>query len=281
MKNKFIILGIIIIFIFNFYSSVFGATYESIDFKYGKVKPSCLNIRCGPGLNYNKVGKLYKGEYIDVFAKIGNWYIVQTDSNLVGAVSAEYIEAVYDENERYSNITQKEVQGEEKSTSQSEVTSAENITSTDESENVIVTDNTNEVSSEYANNTQLTEEEQEFLNLINSNRKNNGLEELQIDSDLQNVARLKAEDLKKNNYFSHVSETYGDVNNMLNTFKISYKSSAENIAGNKNLSGAVEAWMNSENHKINILNEKYNYTGVAIIESDMYGKIYVEIFIEK
>lgn len=100
-KNKFIILslGIIMTIIYGFFSTAFGAAYEELDFKYGKVKANCLNVRCGPGITYSRVGKLQKGEYINVFAKIGNWYIVQTDSNIVGAVSAEYVEAVYDESE--------------------------------------------------------------------------------------------------------------------------------------------------------------------------------------
>lgn len=54
------------------------------------------------GVNYKKVGKLYKGDYVDVFAKVGNWYIIKTDDDLVGAVSSDYIEAVLDESERYS-----------------------------------------------------------------------------------------------------------------------------------------------------------------------------------
>jgi uncharacterized protein YkwD len=68
---------------------------------------------------------------------------------------------------------------------------------------------------------------------------------------------------------------------MFDTFEISYIDLGENIAGNKNLAGAVEAWMNSENHKSNILSSEFNYTGVAIVESQTYGKIFVEIFAKK
>lgn len=269
-KNKFLIIffGILIILVYSFYSNVFGLTYETIDFKYGKVNAKCLNIRCGPGLNYNRVGKLYKGEYIDVFAKVGNWYIVQTDSNLVGAVSADYIDAVYDENERFSIKEKNEIQGDSgEAVGQSEVKS--------------ITEEENKSDSEYSDNLVLTTDEQEFFDLINANRENNGLDKLVIDDTLQNIARLKAEDLKENNYFSHNSEKYGNIDNMLKTFEVSYTSSAENIAGNKTLVGAVEAWMNSDSHKVNILNEKFSHTGIAVIESDTYGKIFVEVFIEE
>jgi len=105
-KNKFVILffTILIIIMCSVYSRTFAYTYETLEFKYGKVTTECLNIRCGPGVNYNRVGKLHKDEYIDVFAKVGEWYIIQTDNNVIGAVSSNYIEAVYDENERYSAV---------------------------------------------------------------------------------------------------------------------------------------------------------------------------------
>ena len=106
------------------------------------------------------------------------------------------------------------------------------------------------------------------------------LQELKIDERLQNIARLKAEDMKKNNYFAHKSETYGNIDDMLKSFEVPYTASAENIAGNKNLAGAVEAWMNSESHKVNILNEKFEFTGVAIVDSSTYGKIFVQVFIQ-
>ena len=68
---------------------------------------------------------------------------------------------------------------------------------------------------------------------------------------------------------------------MLNSFGVAYTSVEENIAGNQNLSGAVDAWMNSENHKLNILDGEFNYTGIAVAESSTYGKIFVEVFVKK
>ena len=84
-----------------------------------------------------------------------------------------------------------------------------------------------------------------------------------------------------NNYFSHTSPTYGSPFDMMKKFGITYKSAGENIAGNSSNSGAVNAWMNSEGHKANILNTSYNYTGLAVVSSSKYGKIYVQMFIRK
>ncbi len=212
------------------------------------------------------------------------------------------MEAVYNEEERYSNVEQEssEEMIEEKNTSSE---SEENLNNTEnavdsssesvennKSEEEINTDDNNlndnsttqeVISEEFANSEELTKDEQEFLDLINANREANGLKALEVDPEVQNVARLKAKDLVDNNYFAHNSETYGDIQNMLNTFEISYTSAGENIAGDSSLAKAVEAWMNSENHKVNILSENYNYTGIAIEESKDYGKIFVEVFIQK
>ena len=104
---------------------------------------------------------------------------------------------------------------------------------------------------------------------------------MKFDAELQRVARIKAQDLVDNNYFSHNSPTYGSPFDMMKSFGISYKSAGENIAGNSTLSGAVTAWMNSEGHRANILSNAYNYTGVGVVESPRYGKVMVQMFMGK
>ena len=264
-KNKLTIVSfsVMLIILFSYMYRASAYTYESLDFKYGKVKSNgSLNIRCGPGTNYERVGKLKNGEFINVFAKVGEWYIIQKDSNIVGAVFSKYVEPVYNEQEVQNSKQQENL---------------ENI----KAEEINQTSNLIQENSEYIDNLELTNDELEFLNLINANRKNNGLQDLKIDNTVQNVARLKAQDLERNDYFSHNSPTYGNIDQMLVSFGVNYSKVQENIAGNQNLSGAVEAWMNSENHKSNILNKDFNCTGVAIVDSKTYGKIFVEVFITK
>ena len=114
--------------------------------------------------------------------------------------------------------------------------------------------------------------EKEVLDLINKQRTNNGLKSLKVDEEVQRVARIKAQDMVDNNYFSHNSPTYGSPFEMLKSFKVSYKSSN---------SGAVTSWMNSSGHKANILNGNYTYTGIGVVSSSKYGKIFVQMFISK
>ena len=135
-----------------------------------------------------------------------------------------------------------------------------------------------------SNNTQtygMNSDELEIFNLINKQRTDSGLSALKNDNEVQRVARIKAQDMVNNNYFSHQSPKYGSPFDMLKSFKISYKSAGENIAGNSTNSGAVNAWMDSSGHRANILNNIFNYTGIGVVSSPKYGKMYVQMFIGK
>ena len=57
-----------------------------------------------------------------------------------------------------------------------------------------------------------------------------------------------------------------------------YKVAGENLAGNETGPKAVNAWMNSQAHKSNILDSDYEYTGICVVESPIYGRVYVQLF---
>ena len=217
--------------------------YYKTDFTSGLVTATTLNVRTGPGGAFKVITTVKKNEYVRVFAGIGDWYVIQTDNNYIGTVSKKYIKAVY------SN-------------------SSNNTNNTGGNTNTNVSNNMNS-------------DEKEVFDLINKQRTNNGLAALKNDNEVQRIARIKAQDMVNNNYFSHTSPTYGSPFDMLKSFKVSYKSAGENIAGNSSNSGAVTAWMNSSGHKANILNSSYNYTGIGVVKSPKYGKIYVQMFIGK
>ena len=121
--------------------------------------------------------------------------------------------------------------------------------------------------------------EAEVTRLVNEIRKQNGLKELQNDWQLSRVARYKSEDMKKNNYFSHTSPTYGSPFDMMKKFGISYKSAGENIAkGQKTPQAVVNAWMNSSGHRENILKASYTHIGVGYVSN---GNYWTQMFIGK
>lgn len=117
------------------------------------------------------------------------------------------------------------------------------------------------------------------LNLINEERKAQGITPLQIDDLLNITAQAKATDMVKNNYFSHESPTYGSPFEMMQNAGITYRTAGENIAGNPSVENAVKSWLASESHKQNLLSNAYNYIGIGIEESPAYGYVIVAMFI--
>ena len=126
---------------------------------------------------------------------------------------------------------------------------------------------------------ELSQEEQEVLDLVNQYRMQNGLEALKPLARLQQTAKLKAKDLVENEYFSHDSKQLGTPFEMLKANQVDYDIAGENLAGNMTPKKAVESWINSKTHRENMLEERFNYTGVCVIESPIYGEIFVQLFI--
>ena len=250
-KILFIVMAIIFTLVVFHISKSFGMQYYyKVDFSTGLVTATNLYVRSGPGTQYKVVTSVPKNSYIRVFAGVGDWYVVQVEGDYIGAVSKKYVKPIYPG-------------------------SSNTGTSTGTNKNAGTGGNTTTTT------TGMNSDEQEVFNLINQQRINNGLTALKSDSELQKVARIKAQDMVNNNYFSHTSPTYGSPFDMMNSFKISYRTAGENIAGNSSNSAAVTAWMNSSGHRANILNSSFNYTGVGVVTGSKYGKIYVQMFIGK
>lgn len=127
--------------------------------------------------------------------------------------------------------------------------------------------------------TYLNIDEQKTLELINEYRNKNGLESLKPLSNLQIVSKMKADDLENGDYFSHTSPNLGTPFQMLERNSIKYKIAGENLAGITTPERAVEEWIKSKSHRENILEKKFKYTGISVIESETYGKIFVQLFI--
>jgi len=121
--------------------------------------------------------------------------------------------------------------------------------------------------------------EQEVVKLVNAERAKAGLPSLKEDWELSRVAKYKSQDMHDKNYFDHTSPTYGTPFTMMKNFGITYKSAGENIAkGQKSATEVVNAWMNSEGHRANILNKNYTHIGVGFVQD---GNYWSQMFIQK
>lgn len=106
--------------------------------------------------------------------------------------------------------------------------------------------------------------DQQVLQLVNSERANAGLSPLSMDSNLCNMALVKAQDLINNNYFEHTSPTYGSPFDMMKKFQINYDAAGENIAkGQPTPEQVMNDWMNSEGHRANILSSSFKNIGIG------------------
>ncbi|MBU8878902.1 sporulation protein [Bacillus sp. FJAT-29790] len=121
--------------------------------------------------------------------------------------------------------------------------------------------------------------EQQVFELTNQERVKNGVPALKLDNELSKVARAKSSDMKAKGYFDHNSPTYGSPFDMMKQFGISYSSAGENIAmGQQSPQEVVNAWMNSEGHRKNILNPSFTHIGVGHVAE---GNYWTQMFIGK
>ncbi|MFC4386213.1 CAP domain-containing protein [Gracilibacillus marinus] len=159
---------------------------------------------------------------------------------------------------------------------QQEQTNSNTTTETPKEESVTQEDestNKEQVSSE------LNQFELEVIELTNAEREKAGLSPLELDEALSKVAREKSKDMAENNYFSHQSPTYGSPFDMMKQYGISYRTAGENIAkGQQSPEEVVQAWMNSEGHRKNILNPDFTHIGIGYVGN---GNVWTQQFIAK
>lgn len=314
-KNKtlFILLVIFIIaMLFMFPQKVHAySSLTSYKPNYGTLT-SNVNFRTTASTSTGKIRTLSKGTRVKMVATIDSFYIVQLGTNEIGVVSKAYVKATSSAPtgaKTYTSISTKNVTTKDKvnlrrgpGTNFAKVTTLSKGTSLKAVGYIgdwyIVVASNNQVgcirkdllnigtTSNASNNTTTTSftmssNEKIIFDLLNKARTDAGLPKLAADATLFKVARLKAQDMVKNSYFSHTSPTYGSPFKMMKTYSVSYKVAGENIAGNPSLQDAVTSWLNSATHKQNILSNSYNYIGIGIEKSDTYGYVISTMFIGK
>jgi uncharacterized protein YkwD len=119
-------------------------------------------------------------------------------------------------------------------------------------------------------------ESQEFLRLINSYRKKNGLGALSLSQTLSAAAQHHSNSMANNSYFSHniVPEGITWSQNVKNHGYRYTTYRGENIAaGISSASGTFAQWKTSPNHNATMLSSKYKAIGIgrAYDASSKYG----------
>ena len=121
--------------------------------------------------------------------------------------------------------------------------------------------------------------------LINEERKKVGLMPLTINESLQKAAYQKGEDMVTKGYWAHVAPDGTEPWKFFKDVGYRYQFAGENLARDfPDAASAIKAWMDSPNHKDNILSSKYKETGVAVVEGKIAGldtTVIVEFFGKK
>ncbi len=228
-----------------------------------------VNIRKEPSSSCEKVGALAKGECIDVTGLSDNgWYRVRYNGEEVFISAsylieeADYLAMVAAENaENDESITEQPVASEnpETPTSQQPQTPA---TGTTEPTTPVNT----------------ADFQTQVVNLINQKRSEAGLPAMEQTAALSAAAQVRAAELEQS--FSHDRPNGTSCFTVLTDSQIAYMAAGENIAaGQQTPEEVMNAWMNSDGHRANILSASYAHVGIGIYYSQGgYGIYWVQLF---
>ena len=125
----------------------------------------------------------------------------------------------------------------------------------------------------------------DILDSINSARLGEGLSSLTLDNTLCNIAEDRSSDMIERDYFSHTTPDGQNLLDILEANSVAYFAAAENIAYISPPSSAspdlfFNNWMDSGDHRDNILNSDFTKIGISI-SSDDERIIAVLVFIKE
>lgn len=120
----------------------------------------------------------------------------------------------------------------------------------------------------YASNINATD----LLRETNIVRKNAGLESLVVNPSLEAAARKKAEHMFKQDYWAHVAPDGTAPWDFILEEDYDYTYAGENLAKNFSTSSqVVDGWYQSPSHRDNLLNDRYQEIGFAVVNGVLQG----------
>lgn len=121
----------------------------------------------------------------------------------------------------------------------------------------------------------------EVLRLVNIERKNNGLKPLKAIYLLDQASLVRAKEITS--LQAHQRPDGRSVSSVLSDYGLSFKYMGENLAcGSKTPQEVVKDWMNSADHRANILNPNYEYMGLGHVyvseDSNYFYDYWIQLF---
>ena len=121
----------------------------------------------------------------------------------------------------------------------------------------------------------VAEAESLMLQLVNRDRKRNGLPPLSLSTELSAVARGHSEGMRDSGVVAHTSTTTGTAQDRVRAAGIRTSLVMENIARAYGVGEAQDGLMNSPGHRSNLLSDKATHIGIgiALLETPSEGRI--------
>lgn len=260
-------------------AGVESSVSETGDIQRIKVTADNANVRTGCSPSTPVIQPTNKNDNFDVVSQVGDWFAVKLPDNQIGFLPQGQCKPIVADDKRPEIAP-----GAAGGTAPSPVTPGAPGTTTNTPSTTGIpqkTPVTTKTPTTQANSTSLTSMEQQMVTLINQARSQNNLPALQVDMQVTNVARVKAQDMIDNNYFSHNSPKYGSPFDMMKSFGVHFVKAGENIAGNQTVDKAHNALMNSPGHRENILSPDYTHIGIGIKQGGQYGNMFSQMFVSK
>ena len=123
--------------------------------------------------------------------------------------------------------------------------------------------------------------ESRVFDLINSERRRQGLPALVYNPRLDRMAKIQAQNMAHFQKMAHVlpESSLPTLTDRAHYVGYPFGRLAENVAfGFPNPETAVDGWMGSRGHRNNILNGEVVETGIAIVRSEGGGLYYCQVF---
>lgn len=114
---------------------------------------------------------------------------------------------------------------------------------------------------------------EKLISLTNSQRLNNNEKPLTTNDKLNQAALAKAKNMFVNNYWAHTSPEGIEPWFFISQADYRYKHAGENLAKDfSNSQQVVSAWMASPSHKKNILDQRFEDIGIAVVNGVLNGQ---------
>jgi uncharacterized protein YkwD len=116
----------------------------------------------------------------------------------------------------------------------------------------------------------LAEDESGLANAMNAQRASAGVAPLAVDPALTDIARGRSDDQVSRGYFSHVTPDGQTIFDILTADGVPWTAAGENLAesrGEDPVDAAITGFMQSPEHRDNVLNGEFHHVGVGAAQT--------------